>query len=181
VNFVQPIRDPEYIRAIKKYLFDWNYRNYMLFILGINSGLRISDILQLKVSDTKRDYFNVIEKKTKKPRRIEMTPQLKRELKQYVEGKEEYEYLFKSREGVNKPISRSSAYKILNKAAVEVGLDENIGTHTLRKTFGYHFYKQTKDVALLQEILNHSSPKITLRYIGINQDQMDKAMKDFRI
>ncbi len=102
-------------------------------------------------------------------------------MKQYIEGKDEHEYLFKSREGVNKPISRSAAYKILNKAALAVGLEENIGTHTLRKTFGYHFYKQTKDVALLQEILNHSSPKITLRYIGINQDQMDKAMKDFRI
>ncbi len=109
----------------------------MLFLVGINSGLRISDILQLKV--------------------------------------------FKSREGVNKLISRSTAYKILNKVASAVGLEENIGTHTLRKTFGYHFYKQTKDVALLQEILNHSSPKITLRYIGLNQDQMDKAMKDFRI
>ncbi|MFC9540778.1 site-specific integrase [Lysinibacillus sp. NPDC056959] len=181
MNFVQPIRDPEYIRVIKKYLIDWNYRNYMLFVVGINSGLRISDILQLKVSETQRPYFSVVEKKTKKTRRIEMTPQLKRELKQYVEGKDEYEYLFKSREGVNKPISRSTAYKILNKAALAVGLDENIGTHTLRKTFGYHFYKQTKDVALLQEILNHSSPKITLRYIGINQDQMDKAMKDFRI
>lgn len=181
MNFVQPIRDPEYIRVIKKYLFDRNYRNYMLFVVGINSGLRISDILQLKVLDTQKSYFNVVEKKTKKTRRIEMTPQLKRELKQYVEDKEEHEYLFKSREGVNKPISRSAAYKILNNAALAVGLEENIGTHTLRKTFGYHFYKQTKDVALLQEILNHSSPKITLRYIGINQDQMDKAMKDFRI
>lgn len=181
MNFVQPIRDPEYIRIIKKYLFDWNYRNYMLFVVGINSGLRISDILQLKVSDTQKPYFHVVEKKTKKARRIEMTPQLKRELKQYIEDKENHEYLFKSREGVNKPISRSAAYKVLNKAALAVGLEENIGTHTLRKTFGYHFYKQTKDVALLQEVLNHSSPKITLRYIGINQDQMDKAMKDFRI
>ncbi|MGE7917176.1 site-specific integrase [Lysinibacillus xylanilyticus] len=170
MNFVQPIRDPEYIREIKMYLFNWNHRNYMLFVVGINSGLRISDILQLKVSDTQRPYFSVVEKKTKKARRIEMTPQLKRELKQYVEGKDEHEYLFKSREGVNKPFSRSAAYKILNKAAFAVGLEENIGTHTLRKTFGYHFYKQTKDVALLQEILNHSSPKITLRYIGINQD-----------
>ncbi len=75
MNFVQPIRDPEYIRVIKKFLFDWNYRNYMLFLVGINSGLRISDILQLKVSDTKKPYFNVVEKKTKKARRIEMTPQ----------------------------------------------------------------------------------------------------------
>lgn len=181
MNYVQPIRDPEYIRAIKKYLFDWNYRNYMLFVLGINSGLRISDILKLKVSDTHKPHFDIVEKKTNKARRIEMTPRLKRELKQYIEGKEEHEYLFKSREGVNKPISRSTAYKILNKATAAVGLEENIGTHTLRKTFGYHFYKQTKDVALLQEILNHSSPKITLRYIGINQDNIRKAMKEFEI
>ncbi|KOS60582.1 integrase [Lysinibacillus sp. FJAT-14222] len=82
MNFVQPIRDPEYIRVIKKYLFDWNYRNYMLFVVGINSGLRISDILQLKVSDTQKPYFSIVEKKTKKARRIEMTPQLKREIKQ---------------------------------------------------------------------------------------------------
>lgn len=57
MNFVQPIRDPEYIRTIKKYLFDWNYRNFMLFVLGINSGLRISDILELRVSDTKITVF----------------------------------------------------------------------------------------------------------------------------
>jgi integrase len=59
-------------------------------------------------------------------------------------------------------------------------LDE-IGTHTLRKTFGYHFYQQTKDVAMLQEIFNHSSPAITLKYIGVNQDSMDRAMTKFKI
>ncbi|HAM79802.1 MAG TPA: integrase [Ornithinibacillus sp.] len=109
-----------------------------------------------------------------------MTPALKRELKEYIEGKEDHEFLFKSREGINKPIGRSMAYKILREAAEYVSLEE-IGTHTLRKTFGYHFYKQTKDVAMLQEIFNHSSPDITLRYIGINQDSIDKAMKEFRI
>ena len=72
------------------------------------------------------------------------------------------------------------AYKILRDAAAHVGL-ENIGTHTLRKTFGYHFYKQYKNVALLQKIFNHSDPQVTLRYIGIDQDEMDYAMRNFKI
>ncbi len=180
MNFVQPIRDPERIRAIKQFLKEKSERNYMLFVTGINSGLRISDILPLRVSDAKRSYFSLKEKKTKKHKRIEMTPSLKREFKKYIEGKEDHEFLFKSREGINQPIGRSMAYKILREAAEYVSLDE-IGTHTLRKTFGYHFYLQTKDVAMLQEIFNHSDPKITLRYIGINQDGIDKAMKNFKI
>ncbi|WP_099157288.1 site-specific integrase [Virgibacillus ndiopensis] len=180
MNFVQPIRDPEILREIKRFLREKSERNYMMFVVGINSGLRISDILPLRVSDTKRPYFSLREMKTKKQKRIDMTPSLKRELKAYVEGKEDHEFLFKSREGINKPIGRSMAYKILREAAEYVSMDE-IGTHTLRKTFGYHFYKQTKDVAMLQEIFNHSSPAITLKYIGINQDILDKAIKNFKI
>ncbi|MCY8484291.1 tyrosine-type recombinase/integrase [Bacillus atrophaeus] len=180
MNFVQSIRDPECIFYIKRFLKEQNMRNYMLFVTGINSGFRISDILQLRVRDAKRPYFNLIEKKTKKKKRIDMTPVLQREFKAYVEGKEDHEFLFKSREGINKPISRSMAYKILRAAAEYVGLDD-IGTHTLRKTFGYHFYKQTKDVAMLQEIFIHSDQRTTLRYIGINQDAMNNAMKKFKI
>lgn len=180
MNFVQPIRDPEYIRAIKRFLREKSERNYMLFLTGINSGLRISDILKLRVSDVKRPYFNIKEQKTGKTKRIAMTPALQRELKEYIKDMEDHEFLFKSREGINKPIGRSMAYKILREAAEYVSL-EGIGTHTLRKTFGYHFYKQYKDPALLQEIFNHSSEDITLRYIGVNQDMMDKAIKDFKI
>lgn len=79
MNFVQPIRDPELIRAIKEYLRINSYRNYMLFVTGINSGLRISDILLLRVKDAKRPYFNLVEMKTDKKKRIEMTPGLRRE------------------------------------------------------------------------------------------------------
>jgi len=180
MNYVHPIRDPDQIAEMKKFLRSQSERNYMLFVTGINSGLRISDILPLRVRDAKKLYFDIREKKTRKQKRIQMTSGLKRDLMRYIEGKEDDEYLFKSREGLNKPIGRSMAYKILREAADHVGLD-GIGTHTLRKTFGYHFYLKYKDVALLQEIFNHSEEKITLRYIGINQDSMDKAMKDFRI
>jgi integrase len=89
------------------------------------------------------------------------------------------DYLFRSFRS-QLPIKRVQAYKILKRAAKKVGISE-IGTHTLRKTFGYHFYQRTKDVALLQEIFNHSSPSVTLRYIGINQDIIDKAIDDFSL
>lgn len=56
---------------------------------------------------------------------------------------------------------------------------DNIGTHTLRKTFGYFHYKRYKDVALLQQLFNHASPSITLRYIGITQDEIDDTLADF--
>ncbi len=87
------------------------------------------------------------------------------------------EYLFPSRKG-DKPITRVQAYRILNKVADKLGIQE-IGTHTLRKTFGYMHYKKYKDVAILQEIFNHSAPSITLRYIGINADIIDSSIDNF--
>jgi integrase len=128
----------------------------------------------------RKTLSNIREKKTGKQKRIRIPSSLKRELKWYIKGKDDNKYLIKSRNGSNKLIGRSIAYKILRKAAERFHLDE-IGTHTLRKTFGYHFYQQTKDVAMLQEIFNHSSPAITLKYIGVNQDSMDRAMTKFRI
>ncbi|MCD5324762.1 MULTISPECIES: tyrosine-type recombinase/integrase [Pontibacillus] len=180
MNFVQPIRDPIMINQVKDYLLEKSERNYMLFVIGINTGLRISDILQLKVKDVEGMHINLREKKTKKRKKIRITPQLRRELKWYIADKAPNEYLFKSRKGGNKAIGRSMAYKILRDAADQFGLKE-IGTHTLRKTFGYHFYLQTKNTAMLQELFNHSSEKITLIYIGINQDTLDKAMSKFKI
>ncbi|MEC2524940.1 site-specific integrase, partial [Bacillus thuringiensis] len=173
-------RDPEQIQQIKEYLKEKNARNYILFVMGINTGLRISDILKLKVGDVQGSHISMREIKTGKQKRIQITPSLKRELKWFNEGREVEEYLLKSRKGKNRPIGRSMAYKILKSTAAEFGLDE-IGTHTLRKTYGYHMYMQTKNIALLMEIFNHSSEKVTLRYIGVNQDAMDKAMSRFKI
>lgn len=180
MNFVQPIRDPEQIQQIKEYLKEKNARNYILFVMGINTGLRISDILKLKVGDLKGSHISMREMKTGKQKRIQITAALKRDLRWFNENREDDEYLLKSRQGKNRPIGRSIAYKILSGAAAEFGLDE-IGTHTLRKTYGYHMYMQTKNIALLMEIFNHSSEKVTLRYIGVNQDAMDKAMTRFKI
>lgn len=185
MNYVQPIRDPDLLIEIKRHLKQTNERNYILFLIGINTGLRISDILELRVKDVLGTHISLRERKTQKQKRIPINPTLKRELNKYIEGKDDYEYLVpsrqKNRKGVgNRPIDRSMAYKILTRVARRFGLNE-IGTHTMRKTFGYHFYKKTQNIALLMEIFNHSDESITLRYIGINQDAVDQAMNSFKL
>jgi len=174
---VQPIRDKNKIREIESILKSQNLRDYILFELGIYSGLRISDILNLKVKDLKnQEFFTLKEKKTGKTKRLAINPTLKKELAKYLLDKKDNEYIIKSREGKNKPISRVMAWNILNNVAKQVGLEE-IGTHSLRKTFAYHLYMQNnKDIVLVQKLLNHSSPQVTLRYIGILQEEMDDAV-----
>lgn len=181
MNFVQPIRDKDTVQDIAEYLKSKNERNYIMWMIGIYSGLRISDILQLRVRDVyNRQYINIREKKTGKQRYFEINPALKRALNKYCQDRPSEEYLIKSREKNNQPITRSMAYKILQDVADQFGLD-NIGTHTMRKTFGYHFYMQTKDVVTLMKIYNHSTQAYTLKYIGIEQEAINEAMKRFRI
>ncbi|OUN01122.1 MAG: integrase [Paenibacillaceae bacterium ZCTH02-B3] len=180
-NAVEPIRDLSKIREVKNYLRQRSYRDYFLFTFGINSGLRISDILPLRVKDVRGvKYLRIKEKKTGNIRRVIITNALKREIEFYTAGMADSDYLFPSKRG-NKPISRMQAWHIINNAAQACGIDGPIGTHTLRKTFGYHFYQQTKDVAMLQEIFGHSSPSITLRYIGINGEMIDRALENFSL
>lgn len=180
MKFVQPIRDKEKVREYIERLQEKNERDAVMFMIGLYSGLRISDILQLRVRQVKNtDYIVIREQKTQKTKRIYIVAELKRPLERFVKGKADNEFLIKSREGKNKPITRVRAYEILREAAHEIGLKE-VGTHTMRKTFGYHIYQKTKDVAMLQDIFNHSSPYITLKYIGVNQDAIDRAMKGLR-
>lgn len=178
---VEPIRDKEKIEIVKRILKKNGSRDYLLFLMGINSGLRISDILKLKVSDVKnKRYIELIEQKTNKYKRFPIANSFKYELEEYILGKMSDEYLFASQKG-GKSISRIQAYRIICNACVNAGIKARIGTHTLRKTFGYHFYNKTKDVALLQCIFNHSAPSVTLRYIGINQDIIDSHLKAFSL
>lgn len=177
MNTVEPIRDMNLVLDIADYLKAQRYRDYMLFIFGIYSGLRISDILPFRVRDLRdKDYIMIRETKTNKEKRFPINDELKPILREYIRDKKDYEYLFQSKQGKNKPITRQQAYNILKGAANAFGMDA-IGTHTLRKTFGYHMYQQTKDAVTIKEILNHSDISITLRYIGINQDIKDQTMK----
>ncbi|KIL71869.1 site-specific integrase [Bacillus badius] len=180
-NSVEPIRDPEKIRMMKEYLLHKSYRDYFLFTFGINSGLRISDILPLRVMDVRHtEHLRIREKKTGNVRKIKMSAALKQEIEKYTRQMADSDPLFPSRKGKG-PIGRQTAWRAINEASRACGIEGAIGTHTMRKTFGYHFYQQTKDVAMLQQIFGHSSPSITLRYIGINDEMIDKALDSFSI
>ncbi|MGN0014147.1 MAG: tyrosine-type recombinase/integrase [Candidatus Gastranaerophilaceae bacterium] len=151
---VEPIRNKNIIKKIELYLRTQNERNLLLFCLGLNSGLRISDILRLNISDVKNKAFiEIREKKTGKYKKFPINEKLKRMFKCYIKSRNENEPLFKTK--YNNRMDRITAYKIIKEACKEVGIKENIGTHTMRKTFGYFHYKQFKDVVLLQKIFNH--------------------------
>ena len=183
---VQPIRSLDKIAEMKSELRKSGTRDYLLFTFGINIGLRISDIIKLRVRDIVNEdmsiktHITIIEEKTNKVKVFKINPTLSEELKQYVQHMKLDDYIFKSRKGTNRPISRVQAYRILSDTANKIGIDD-VGTHTLRKTFGYHFYQKTKDVAMLQQLFNHSSPSITLKYIGIDQDALDSAYDNFSL
>jgi integrase len=100
-------------------------------------------------------------------------------LEEYTKGKKLNEPLFTTK--FKNRLERVAAYKIINATCEEAGLEERVGTHTLRKTFGYHHYQKYKDIAILQKILNHSSPNITMRYIGVEQDTIDYSYLHFAL
>lgn len=186
---VEPLRTAEEIEEMKLAIRRGNKgtpkrpelaaRDVLIFLIGINTGLRVNDLVRLKVGDVKdQDVFMIREGKTNKKREINVG-MLHKEINNFTARKHADEYLFKSQKGA-KSITTTQVYRILDDAADFLGR-KDVGTHTMRKTFGYHHYKQFKDVAILQEIFNHAAPSITKRYIGIRQDEINESLADFRL
>ena len=190
VEFVQPIRDKKQIESVKRILRSnkgTGQRDHCLFVLGINSGLRVSDLLALRVQDVvdergrPKDRIGVREQKTGKTKDFPLGDTAKKAIKEYIADRftrvsepiRMDEPLFLSRKGG--ALQRAQAWKILNDAARAIGISERIGTHTLRKTFGYWAHQSGVDVTRIQKLLNHSTPGITLSYIGITQEELDNV------
>lgn len=185
---VEPIRDPKKIDAMKKYLKGKNIRDYALFVVGINIALRISDLLNLTWKDVLQDNkfktVSIKEGKTQKTRNIKLNKSAQKALEELLnslEAPDINDYIFKSREGDNKPITRQQALNILKEVAEAVGVEENVGTHTLRKTWGYHAWKNGFNPALIMETLNHSNLNVTKRYLGIRQDEINMLYDNLNI
>ena len=179
---VEPIRDKKKVQTMQIYLKGRALRDWLLFNIGINTGLRIGDILNLRVCDIKTDKGNfkehvtIKEKKTGKVKKFKLNNVSRRYIDEYVKNNPlDYDdYLFQSRKGENQPISRVQAYRVLEQAARELNI-ESFGTHSMRKTWGYWTYKASKyNIALIMDTFNHSSQAITLKYIGITQEQKDE-------
>ena len=190
MNTVEPIRDLNKINRIKGNLHKHkNPRDLLLFVLGINTGLRISDILPLKLGDVKdskgdpKNYIYLTEKKTKRQRKIVLNSEVKKALQIYFNKSKEYDldaFLFTSeRDNKNRPLTKTMAWNLVNKWCREVGIIERVGTHTLRKTLGYQMRKRGIAIEVIQGILGHSSVKTTTRYIGISQEELESVTNGF--
>ena len=173
---VDPIRNVDDIKRIKRMLAH-NSRDLLLFTLGINNGLRISDLLKLKVGDVENANVNEIirirEKKTGKQNVLMINKESWNVLHSYLHERRLVgsDYLFRSRKGGNKPICREYVHSLIKKWTA--GIHGNFGTHTLRKTFGY--IQRTVfgvGIEVLCYRFNHSNPGITMRYLGINDDEV---------
>lgn len=175
---VEPIRRKDDLKKVEDILSKQSMRNLIFFTIGTNCGLRISDILSLNVGDVKgRTHISITEKKTGKYKKFPINAKLKPMFDEFTKGRRVDEPLFLTT--FKNRLERYAAYYIIRYACEKAGLHEKVGTHTMRKTFGYHHYKKYKDVVMLQKIFNHSSPQITLRYIGIEQEQIYESYKNF--
>ena len=167
---VQPIRDRDKLRSIAITLKKRNEKYYIMFILGCESGLRISDILPLRVHDVRHfDVDKIYERKTHKKRFVYLSDEVKEIIYDYIDDNKMVD-----------PIGKVQAYKVIR----EAGEDNRVwglGTHSMRKTFGYHYYKMTGDIVTLMKILNHCDPAVTLRYIGIEEEEIKQSLKHFNL
>ena len=185
---VEPIRDKKLIVKMIDKLNETCKRDGLLFRMGINTILRVSDLLKLKVVDVLhsngqfREYLCLKEQKTDKPRKIKLNSLIRSEIMKYILHYEldDDHYLFFSLRNPKKSLDRVTAYKRLTKVATSVGI-EHFGTHSMRKTLAWTIYQKTKDISLVMYMLNHQSPTATMKYLGLVQDSIDKTYEEFAI
>lgn len=189
MNYVEPIRDLKKLFKMKKLMKkEGKLKELVLFEIGIKTGLRISDILKLTWNDvysefgenpTFRQSIVITEKKTGKSKQFRLSDSVKESVNQLIglDNPQKTTFIFisdsNSVTASKSAWTRQYVWQFLNDYGYRSGIKEKIGTHTLRKTFGYHAYKNGVDLSLLMRIFNHSSQAVTLRYIGITQDQID--------
>lgn len=195
MNFVEPIRNKKQIKAMKKALLAMPYgkRNHLLFVLGINSGIRVHDLLQLPLRAVwKKGLVNslfirngeiyhriIVKEKSGKIKTFPLSETSRKAVRQYVDSIrpdkkqkiDTHQPLFRSKKGG--PITREHAWYILNQAAKEAGIPGKIGCHTLRKTFAYHAYRSGISMEVIMATLGHKTPAETLEYIGLEYNGPD--------
>lgn len=166
MNWVAPIKDDKTLDAFKAKLKELDFKYYIMFEIGVGTGLQLQDILNLKVSDVRDKDSITVSLGTKN---IETTFKISDELKtiisNYTEGKEPGSFLILGFANSEKPLSREQAFRVLKSVGKSMGLS-SIGAQTMRKTFAWKYYKETGDIYYLQNLFNHASPSITYRYIG---------------
>lgn len=194
MEYVDPIKDIKSINKIKEILRRQSQRDLLLFVLGINTGIRVSDLLSLRISDVSdgkeiKEFIYIDDlnngadsKSSNEQKAYFLNNSVKKELRKYFSQHDftECDFLFKSKKN-NQPITRQQAYRIINSAAKEAGIQGKVGTHTLRKTFGYHAYRKGIAISIIMSIYNHHSSAETMRYLGIERGEKQLTKVDVNL
>lgn len=186
-----PIKEKKKIMELKNYFLDKReFRNHALVCMGMNTALRISDILALTWDNVydfnaKRyfDHLYVVERKTNKKAVTYLNKSVISSLQMLFEQStpNSGDYIFQSRIGKNCHISRNRAYCILKDASKNIDLGNNFSCHSLRKTFGYHAWKEGIQPAMIMSIYNHSSFEVTKHYLCIDQEDKDAVFRKMEL
>jgi site-specific recombinase XerD len=188
LEYVEALRDVKQINMIKRYLKKHSERDYALFVVGINAGLKITELLSIKAEDVMDEdymmkcFYLLRVKETEHYKEIYLNETVRKVLQHYILASDLNfdDYLFLSKK-TKMPISRQQAYRIIHHAAEEVGIKGKVGTNSMRKTFGFHAYKRGVAISLLQKHFNHATPSETLRYLGISKEEKIKTEIDVRL
>lgn len=166
MNWVSPIKDEETLQRFKEALRKVDDKYYILFEIGVGTGMQLQEILKLKNSDVRgKDRIEACIGTKNIKRVFTITDELKKIILDYTEGKDPEAYLIQGHASSSGALSREQAYRVFKNVGKELGLN-SIGAQTMRKTFAWRYYKHTGDIYYLQNLLNHASPSITYRYIG---------------
>jgi integrase len=191
MNFVEPIRNRNTITRIKTILKgQGRYRDLLLFVVGINTALRVSDLLTLRIGDfvdengDVRQRFWLKEQKRGKRHEVVINKSIREALELYREAYDQVEtnldhfVFFNTRTNdYTQSISRQQVWQLISTMCHDVGLRGNYGTHTLRKTWGYHARMNGVDLALIMHKLNHSDLAYTKRYLGITDEELESVVR----
>ncbi len=166
MNWVAPIKDDETLQKFKDRLKQMDEKYYIMFEIGVGTGMQLQDILKLRNKDVRdKDYIEAYIGTKHIKRTFNFSKELKEEIREFTEGKDPDGYLIIGHASSPEALSREQAYRALKSAGRYIGLS-SIGAQTMRKTFAWRYYKETGDIYYLQNLLNHASPSITYRYIG---------------
>lgn len=191
MNFVEPIRSTKKINQIKNLLKgQGRYRDLLLFVVGINTALRVSDLLDLRIGDfvdeagQVRDRFWIREEKRGKRHEVVINDSIREALEAFrtaypeVEASSDHFMFFNTRTNdYTQPITRQQVWVFVSSICRDAGLRGNYGTHSLRKTWGYHARMNGVDLALIMHKLNHSDLAYTKRYLGVTDEELEEVVK----
>jgi integrase len=188
VKFVEPFRTKKDVETIRLFLRGKELKHGLWFWIGVNSALRISDLLSLRLGNIRKVDGTIVnkitlkEQKTGKTKEFPISDKIRTEIQAVIHHyglKEDDDPLFPSHKkggsGVLRPIGRSYANQLITEATKMCNIKGNYGSHSMRKSFAYFAWLQGTDVLLLMDLLNHSSPKDLRRYIGITQEQLNEV------